>query len=244
MPNYGLRRLREIYRGYWTALADSGIAFGIVPQGTFNSVARRYGLPEEPGAIAALLAHGEVRGIGAGQVNGQWFLNNCSIGLYTDIVDARERDTARWGRHRIVAVLSALGTALSPPARLALRLLDARGESLFAGRASLVFVGVNPLQFANGGLPEMGERVARGALGAVLLRAVSPWRLLPLLFGAATQRLAALDEVEPVAATELVVELRHRSVRVVLDGEPCRLQSPLRFSYRPAVLRLLAPGPG
>jgi diacylglycerol kinase family enzyme len=223
------------------ALANSGIILGIVPQGTFNYVARRYKLPDEPEAIAALLATGTAIDIGAGCVNDHRFLNNCSIGLYTDVIEARERHTARWGRMRIVAVISALMTALRPPARLRMRVFDAVGTTRFEGRASLVFVGVNPLQFERAGLPALAQTVAKGALGAVLVRAVSPWRLLPLVLGAAVGRLAVLDEIEPASAAAFSIELQRRWIEAVVDGETIRLQSPLRFSYQPGVLRLMVP---
>lgn len=223
------------------ALAGSAMPLGVVPRGTFNYVAKQYGLPEDTEDVAALLLQGEARPIAAGEVNGRLFLNNCSFGLYTDIIDARERHKAQWGRLRIVAVLSALVTALRSRARLPLRLADGDGAPRYQGRASLLFAGVNPQQFRDSGF-ELAEEVEAGALGFVLVRWITPWRVLATMFGALFGRAEDLQHVEAFGAAELEARMpNHRSLRAVIDGEILRLQAPLRFRHRPAALRLIQP---
>lgn len=224
------------------ALIGSDVPLGIVPLGTFNYVARQYGIPEAPEALAAALRASRPQPVGVGRINGRPFLNNASLGLYTDIIEARERHKAQWGRYRLVALLSALVTTLRRRARLPLRITDAAGRVRYVGRASLVFFGVNPRQFEDAGLAPLAAAVRQGALGMVLARSVSASRLVPMLFGAATGRLARLDEIEPDSDTAFRIELRRgRRLRVVIDGETLRLKPPLSVDYQPAALRLLVP---
>ena len=223
------------------ALAGSDRTLGVVPRGTFNYVAKQYGLPDETEAVADLLLHGPAQPIAVGEVNGRLFLNNCSFGLYTDIIDARERHKAQWGRLRVVAVVSALFTALRSRARLPLRLADTDGRPRYRGRASLLFAGVNPQQFRDSGF-ELAEAVEAGALGFVLVRWITPWRVLATLFGALMGRAEELQHVEAFDAAALEAQTPyHRSLRAVVDGEILRLQAPLRFRHRPAALRLIQP---
>lgn len=223
------------------ALAGSAQALGVVPRGTFNYVAKQYGLPDETAAVVDLLLHAPARPVAAGEVNGRLFLNNCSFGLYTDIIDARERHKAQWGRLRIVAVLSALVTALRSRARLPLRATDASGRVRYSGRASLLFAGVNPQQFRDGGF-ELADAVEAGALGFVLLRWLTPWRVLAMLAGALLGRTQQQPQVEAFDGDQLrvAVPLRRR-LRAVVDGEILHLRPPLRFDYRPAALWLIRP---
>lgn len=223
------------------ALAGSQVALAIAPRGTFNYVAKQYALPEEPEAIAALLADGEPKPIAAGEVNGRLFLNNCSFGLYTDVIEARERHKKQWGRYRIVAVFSALATALRSRARLPLRLQGQSEGTRHHGRASLFFAGVNPAQFKDSGF-EIAEAVAAGALGFVVVDAISPGKILSMLAGAAAGTVEQLQHVTAFTDSALVAEVqRRRPLKVVLDGELLRLAAPLRFHYRPEALRMLMP---
>lgn len=223
------------------ALTGSDQVLGVVPRGTFNYVAKQYALPEETAEVAQLLLHGTARPIAAGVVNGRLFLNNCSFGLYTDIIDARERHKAQWGRLRVVAVLSALVTALRSRARLPLRLAGSDGVARYQGRASLLFAGVNPQQFRDSGF-DLAEEVEAGALGFVLLRWITPWRVLATMFRALFGRAEDLQHVEAFSAPALQAQMpHHRSLRAVVDGEILRLNAPLRFEYRPAALRLIQP---
>jgi len=222
------------------ALAGSGIALAIAPRGTFNYVARCYGLPSEAEAIAALVARGLPQAIPAGSVNGRLFLNNCSFGLYTDVIEARERHKRQWGRYRAVAVASALVTALRSRSRLPLTLWDTEGLR-HQGRASLFFAGVNPRQFADSGFAMAGE-VAAGAMGFVVVDTISPGRIVSMLAGAAAGTVESLQHVTAFTGEALQASVRRRRrLKVVLDGEVLRLNGPFDFRYRPAALRLLMP---
>lgn len=220
-------------------------ALGIVPLGTFNFVARRYGIPQDdPAAAAAAIAGGRTQCIGAGEVNGHLFLNNCCFGLYTSLIDARERHKRRFGRYRIVAFASALATLLQSHGRqsVLLRLLDTDGEQTASRRlrTSLVFIGANPLQ-----LGEVGEsfaaEVEQGALGFVAVRSVDAWRLLKFAWGALQANAAELQEVEAIVTRYAEAIVRRRRLRCVVDGELLPLPTPLRLRWRDDVLRLCVP---
>ena len=223
------------------ALAGSKVPMGIAPRGTFNYVAKQYGLPESPEDIAELLTTGSAQPIAAGEVNGKLFLNNCSFGLYTDVIEARERHKAQWGRYRLVAVISALATALRSTARLPLKLTGAENGTHHHGRASLFFAGVNPRQFADSGF-EISDAVADGALGFVVVDTISAGRIVKMIAGAAAGTVEQLQHVTAFTDTTLRAEvLRRRPLKVVIDGELLRMNSPLQFHYRAAALQLVIP---
>lgn len=216
-------------------------ALAILATGTFNLVARRYGLPGEAEALAALIAEGSTRTIDAGEVNGRWFFNNFCFGRYTSVIEARERHKARFGRHRIVALASALVTLLTSHGRQALRLDVQQPAPLVKRlRTSLVFIGANPLQLGELGAA-LEQQVEAGALAFVAVRATGLRELARFAWGALQANAAELQEIDALAFTTARIATRKRRLRCVLDGELVRLATPLVLRHEPQALRLVAP---
>ncbi len=220
------------------AVADSGIAFAVIPMGTFNYFSRLYAIPDDIAAASRLSPGDTPTTVGVGEVNGQVFLNNLSLGLYTSIIEARERDKKIWGRHRAVALVSALWVALKPAARRRVALHTRTGETRM--RVAMIFVGANALQLEDAKLP-LGGELALGKLGVVTLKAAGPWKLFKAALGMAMGTAHELEDVTIEAHEELRIAMRRPRVRAVIDGEIVRLRTPLAIRFRPGALRLLRP---
>jgi diacylglycerol kinase family enzyme len=65
--------------------------------------------------------------------------------------------------------------------------------------------------------------------------------VLRLVARALVGRLEEAREFVTACVPEVVVETRHRRVRVATDGEVCTMTSPLRYRIRPRALRVLVP---
>ena len=220
------------------AVADTGIAFAVIPMGTFNYFARLHAIPDDIAAASRLLPQDTPATVDAGEVNGHVFLNNFSLGLYTSIIEARERDKKIWGRHRLVALASALWVALKPAGRRRVTLQTRTGETRI--RVAMIFVGANPLQLEDANLP-LSSELARGKLGVVILKAAGPWKLFKAALGMAMGTAHELEDVTIEAHEELRIAMRRPETRVVIDGEIVRLRTPLVIRFRPRALRLLRP---
>jgi len=220
---------------------DARPALAILPLGTFNLVAKRYHLPDDAEALAELIAQRSTCLLGAGEVNGRWFFNNCSFGHYTSMIEARERHKARFGRLRIVAIASALVTLLTSRGRQAVR-LDVQAPAPHARRlrTSLVFIGANPLQLAELGAA-LEQQVEAGALAFVGVRSTGWRELARFAWGALQANAAELQEVDALAFTAARITTRKRALRCVLDGELVHLPTPLALRFEPRALRLCAP---
>lgn len=211
---------------------------GVVAFGTFNYVRRRYELGETMEEAVRTVVGGRTIGIAAGEVSGRLFLNNCSLGLYTSIIDARERHKRAFGRSRIVAFVSALATVLGDHARPAVRIVQPGRQR--ALRASLVFVGANPLQLDELD-PDIARRVDEGALALVVVRAVDLRRLVRFAWHALTGAIVEAPEIEAEAVRSVTLAMRRRRTRIVVDGELLVLPTPLELRWRPDALRLRVP---
>jgi len=219
-------------------LARTGRAFGVLPLGTLNHLARDAGIPAALEEAVAVIAAGHSRAIDVAEVNGRVFVNNSSVGLYPDMVRLREAQQERIGRGKRLAMLSASLASLRHFRRHRLWIsapgLDARV------RTPLLFVGNNRYQvnlFALG----QRERLDEGELCLYAIRA----RSRAQLFWAGIRGLFGRLEQQRDFVTAYVAEAEISSDRAALtlsvDGETVLMETPLRYRIRPGALKLIVP---
>jgi diacylglycerol kinase family enzyme len=213
---------------------------GVLPQGTFNYFGRTQGIPAELDASVAALLCSREQSITVGMLGDQVFLVNASVGLYPRLLEQRELAKRRYGRRRLVALLSGLHTILRGRSVLTLE-LSAEGQTRVV-RTRTLFVGNNELQLQALGLRQAVD-VERGRLAAITLEPLSTPRTLWLLVRGALGRLDGAEGVDSFAFDQLVVRMRKgvRTVKVAMDGEVLRMPAPLTFRTAPRPLRLLVP---
>lgn len=230
-----------------------GLPLGVLPQGTFNYFGRAHGIPQALEAAFVQMMDGvragRLRPVQVGLLNGQLFLVNASVGLYPQLLQDREAFKQRLGRSRWVAAWAALSTLLSPHPDLFLH-LGADESPAVVVRTPTLFVGNNPLQMAQVGMPE-ADAVGRGALLASTLRPVGRWGLLKLALLGALGRLGEAEAIRHGAVQALQVcpvgakpRRGWRALRVAIDGETRWVVPPLRFEVAPRPLWLLGVPPG
>jgi diacylglycerol kinase family enzyme len=219
------------------ALAGGTIALGVLPLGTLNHFAKDLRLPLDLADAVAQIANGATRRIDVGDVNGRVFVNNSSLGLYPDIVHDRERQRRRLGRGKWPALVWASVAALRRFPFLSVRLSVDGSER--RRRTPLVFIGNNEYLMHGFAIGERA-RLDGGRLSLYIAQRAGRLRLLQLALHALIGRLKQARDFEAIAATEIVVESRHRRLRVATDGEITLMTPPLRYRIRPASLLVVA----
>ncbi len=229
------------------ATLGTGVAFAILPGGTFNMLARDNGVPEEPAAAARNALEGVVREVRVGDVNGTPFFVNASLGLYPRVLAEREEFKSRLGRHRWVAILSAFNTVRAG-LRASKLVFESDDGAPRTRRTPIVFVGNNAMQLERVGVapPEDG-----GTLVAFTTPPVTRAAMFRMMLEAAVGRLDLADDLERLSFHRLSVfpaERRglrraapRRPRRIALDGEMFHFDPPWVFGVREAPLRLLCP---
>jgi diacylglycerol kinase family enzyme len=219
-------------------LAGTGRAFGILPLGTLNHLARDAGIPATLEDAAKVIAAGRIREIDVAEVNGRVFVNNSSVGLYPDMVLLREFEQEKYGRSKRMAMLSASFRSLRHFRRRRLWISAPGLEAPI--RTPLLFVGNNRYQVNLLGLGKR-ERLDAGELCLYAIRAGSRlglfWAGIRGIFGKLDQQrdflTAYVDEAEISADRPALV--------LSADGETVRMETPLRYRIRPKALRLIVP---
>jgi diacylglycerol kinase family enzyme len=221
---------------------DSGLPFGVLPQGTFNYFGRAHRIPSETAEAARALIASQVQPVQVGLINDRIFLVNASIGFYPQLLEDREQYKKRFGRSRLVALWAGLMTILREHRNLLLELEN--DGNLKTLRTATLVVGNNLLQLEQLGIAE-APALSAGQLVAIAVRPVSKLAMLGLLLHGALGQLGAAENVVSFPFERLTVTLRRplrrRRVKIATDGEVGWLTLPLLFRVAPRPLLLLAP---
>ena len=222
------------------SVVGQGVAFGVLPQGTFNYFGRAHGISQDTEQAVRDLLDARVEPISLGRVNDRYFLVNASLGLYPRLLEEREQYKQRYGRSRWVALYAALITLAKAHRQLHIQ-LDYAGKQQTMRTPTLVVCN-NPLQLEQIGIdPALPED--RDHLIALASRPVGTGALYLLLVQGLLSRMGEADNVISIGFENMTVRLgsRSRLVKVAVDGEILRMRTPLQFSIAPGVLPLLIP---
>jgi diacylglycerol kinase family enzyme len=214
--------------------ARHGVAMVVVPAGTRNHLAMDLGLRRDD-VVGALDAFGPAveRLVDLGEVNGRPFVNNVSLGLYAQIVRSPEYREAK-----IETTVGMLPRMLGPGSRP----FDLR----FTGPAGEQHVGAHVVQVSNNSYGRtLRTVVSRPRLDAGRLGVIA----LELPEGPPDPAfIAALAAGQPerfpgyVAWEPSTFEVDSGGpIDAGIDGEAVQLPPPLRFTIRPAALRIRLP---
>ncbi|HVY40020.1 MAG TPA: diacylglycerol kinase family protein [Polyangia bacterium] len=193
--------------------AERDVPYACIPAGTRNHFALDLGVDRNDvvGALDAFVDGGE-RVVDLGEVNGRFFVNNVSLGLYGEAV---QRPAYRDAKVRtLLQTLPELDTA---GAKLELQWRGQNGQS--HGGSTALLVSNNPYRFDPGLGAGSRPRLDQQVLGIAVIGAPG-------------------DDVGFASWTSPSFEVMARGpVPVGIDGEARLIQPPLRFRVRPAALR-------
>lgn len=218
--------------------AEAGVPFGVVACGTFNFFARSHHIPEDLEEAFRLALTGDIRDVRLGFINGQYFLINANLGLYARSIRERESSIKRFGRDRLVVILSTMKSLLSRHRHFDVH-LDTPTKRTHVKTMS-IFIGNNALQLRN-----LSVNVARcmkhELLAAVVLKPVSRWDMLRIFFRGIAKTLENEERLDMFCVNTLTIKLKKRKTLVALDGEMFTMTSPLEIESRPGALRMRLP---
>ncbi|GAA4728902.1 diacylglycerol/lipid kinase family protein [Phytohabitans rumicis] len=194
--------------------AEARLPYACVPAGTRNHFALDLGVDRNDvvGALDAFVDGSEHR-VDLGEVNGEVFVNNVSLGLYAEAVQRAEyRDT------KIRTLLATAPEVLDPERPVALRWTEPDGHEHDLGAA--ILVSNNRYRLGNAIGSGTRPRVDEGVLGVTVVGTSAMARPL---------REWSAPEFDVQASAP---------VPAGIDGEAAVLQPPLCFRVRPGVLRV------
>jgi YegS/Rv2252/BmrU family lipid kinase len=212
---------------------------GVLPLGTLNHFSKDLGIPQDLEDAVRVIAENYTEEIDVGEVNGQIFINNSSLGLYPRIVRRREKEQ-KFGYSKWYA---AFWAALSIFRRYPFLDLKLKFEKKYIERRTpIVFVGNNEYEihgFNLGGRQSLRD----GILSVYVLHRTGRLGLLLLALRSLFGILRDAEDFDELLTDEIVIEKRRRQKRtlVAFDGEVTAMESPIRYRILPRALRVIVP---
>jgi diacylglycerol kinase family enzyme len=221
-----------------SALIGTNVALGVLPLGTLNHFAKDLNIPLDMDEAIANIVAGHKARVDASEVNGRTFLNNSSLGIYPDIVRDREKQQRRLGRGKWFAFFWASLAALRRYPFLDVRLSLNNKER--RRRTPFVFIGNN--EYLMEGF-DIGKRetLTGGQLSLYVAQRPGRLGLLLLAVHALMGRLREVKDFDVLVAKEILIETRHKRIRVATDGEVTVMNTPLRYRILPGALNVIVP---
>lgn len=218
------------------ALRGTNTVMAVLPGGTFNYFARELGVGQSlEDAIAAIHA-GHVEPRNLGEMNGRIFLNNASLGVYPQILEARESIYRRLGRSRMAAYWSVIVALNDMRAPMELHVNTAEGRRDYV--TPLVFVAHSAYQLESLGL-EGAEMITQGHFAVFVLRNLQRRGLMLAALRLAMGRASHGDDFDLLVADALTIDAGHKSKLVAIDGEKARMTAPFELRVLPDALRVI-----
>ena len=221
-----------------STLIRTDIALGVLPLGTLNHFAKDLHIPMGLDDAIRTIAEGHSIQIDAGEVNGRTFINNSSLGLYADTVRHREQQQHRLGRSKWLAFFWAAVTAFRRYPFLTVTLSLDNEE--YRRRTPFIFIGNN--EYLMEGFNIGARARIDGAKLSLYMtqhtgRLGSLWLAARAVFG----RLRQAKDFDALSAKKILIETRHKLIRVATDGEVTVMSTPLHYRTRPAALKVIVP---
>jgi diacylglycerol kinase family enzyme len=221
-----------------SCLVNTDVPLVVIPFGTLNHFARDIGVPSNP--VKALRLFDEAAGtdirIDVGAVNGEYFLNNSSIGIYPRLVRVREKKEQRLGKG--LAYLWAGWNVLRHPNLWHIRLeINGEKQDLKVGLLFFSNSRIDMTPIKAGQRARLDDQV----LDVYLVKAGTFFQFFQVAASFLRNQLDQSPLVVRTEVSEATVYSSRRHMRVAFDGETRNLNLPLEYKIHLAALVVRVP---
>jgi diacylglycerol kinase family enzyme len=214
---------------------ENDLPFVCVSAGTRNHFALDLGLDrDDPRKSVYAFRDAVERRVDYATVNGRFFVNNVSLGVYATIV---QQEGYRDAKSQTTQQL--LPTLLARDEPFDLQFVTPEGREVDG--AFLIMVSNNP--YVLGASPDISQRrrLDSGRLGVFAVSATSGAQAAEVVTLALARRADASSHAHEFECEQFEVRSRSGWAYAGIDGEAVELRTPLRFQIHPRGLRLLVP---
>lgn len=211
-------------------VANSKATLAPLPGGTLNHFTKDLGIKQDLEQAIKNLPKSRHKRLDIASVNGIFFINNSSLGLYPHSLATRERTEDKLGKWPAAIVGSIRALVQFHHYHLT---IDGVPYT-----TPFVFVGNNDYRISDrssSGRSQLNE----GKLSVAIVRSHTRRHLLKVFLLAIIGRLESAKEFVEFKSIEFTIETSRRQLNVSHDGELSRLTSPITYKIHPKKLRVL-----
>lgn len=211
---------------------------GVLPLGTLNHFSKDLNISLDLPEAVRVIAENHTKKIDVGEINGRIFINNSSIGFYSDIVKDREQQQEKLGRSKWAAAFWATLKILRRHPFLEVKLKNESGEKIT--KTPFVFVGNGEYEMD---FLKVGERrrIDDGKLSVYFLHKSGRKGLFLLILRTIFGSLRQAKDFQEIKVEEITIETKKKQILVAYDGEVEMMKTPLCYRIRPSALRVIVP---
>jgi diacylglycerol kinase family enzyme len=223
-------------------LDNLNIAFGIIPLGTMNLLAKDLNIPVQLNeAVQAYANETEKISIDTTYANGNLFLCSAGIGTMPDTSNFRE-DNRSQSRTLLMPRLTWFVLDRLDPKRRKTYNLKLDSENLKLKSASLVISNNQYAPSENWNSPSLKRSSLQEGVMALYSAAPSNfWDKCRILLKLGMGGWRKDPKIKEWQATEIIVNCDQDREDISLDGETYTLKAPIRFAIKPNNLKLITP---
>lgn len=200
-----------------------------LPGGTLNHFTKDLDITQDLEKAIAHLPKSKTKQLDIASVNGTYFINNSSLGLYPHSLATRERIEDKFGKWPAAAVGAIRALIQFHHYHLTIDGVDYT--------TPFVFVGNNDYKISDQA-SDGRTHLDKGELGVAIVRSHTRRHLLKVFFLALIGRLHSAKEFVQFTSPTFTIETSRRSLRVSHDGELSRLASPIKYKIHSKQLRV------
>src|SRR5208283_610518 len=219
-------------------LMGTSAILGVLPLGTLNHFSKDMHIPQNLEDAARTLITGRAVPVDVAEVNGRFFVNNSSLGIYPHIVRLREEQKRKTGRKKWVAFVQALFSVLKHYSFLRVH-LRVNGRE-FSCETPLVFIGNNRYEMEGLNIGKR-RRLDAGELCLFVANGVGRVDLVRFAFLALVGRLHDARDFDVLISDQVSIETRRPRANISTDGEVNPMNTPLHYRAHPGALRVIVP---
>lgn len=229
--------------GAASALAGTGIPFGIIPGGSGNGLARDLLIPFNPTQALTIAATGDTRAIDAGELHGSLFFNVAGVGFDARIADRLAQPGARRGLIGYIYATFGEIRSYQPGCYSIDEVYDHDGKALVAditNRPALFIALANSRQYGSGAQIAPRALLDDGMMEIVVVEPQSGWSILrqvPAFFRGTLAEGPGLV-MRSAASMEISSE---QPIYFHVDGEPRKGPTRIALRTRRQILQVRTP---
>lgn len=230
------RTIIAVIGGDGTASSVAGIVVGTkavlapLPGGTLNHFTKDLDIPQDIDEALLRLVTAKQRLIDVATVNGQVFVNNSSLGLYSSSLLVREDLESKLGKW-VASIVAAIRTVIE----FQVFQVTVNGETF---HTPFIFVGNNHYDIDEIGGAQR-TRLDEGVLSVSIAKTRTRSALMKIAMWAVVGKAKVLDEFNVYTTEKLTIETKRRHLYVSRDGEVRKIIAPLSYAIQKKVLNIL-----